>query len=55
VTRSSAPLPPDLSPEEWEEARALLKAISDNPATVVSSKMEKFSELFVRTLAGKGD
>lgn len=46
---------PKLTNEEWQEAKALLKAISDNPATVVPSKMEQFSSLFVRTLAGKGN
>ena len=46
---------PDLSTEEWREAQALLKAISDNPAAVVASKMEQFSALFVRSLAGKGN
>lgn len=44
-----------LSKEEWQEAKALLEAISDNPAAVAPSKMEEFSALFVRTLAGKGN
>jgi hypothetical protein len=30
-------------------------AIDECPATVVASKMERFTELFVRTLHGKGD
>jgi hypothetical protein len=51
---SIAPFP-DLSTEEWAEAKALLAAISDNPATVVPSKMERFSFLFARSLQGKGD
>lgn len=46
---------PDLSPKEWAEAKALLAAISDNPAAVAASKMEQFSALFVRSLVGKGN
>jgi hypothetical protein len=33
----------------------LKRAIDDAPATVVASRMERFTELFVRTLYGKGD
>lgn len=44
-----------LSDAEWEELCMLKKAIDDAPATVVSSRMERFTELFVRTLHGKGD
>lgn len=45
----------DLSPLEWEELCMLKKAIDDGPATVVASRMERFTELFVRTLHGKAD
>jgi hypothetical protein len=45
----------DLSAAEWEELCVLKKAIDDGPATVVASRMERFTELFVRTLHGKGD
>ena len=55
MTLPVAPASPDLSTEEWREAQALLRAISDNPAAVVASKMEQFSALFVRSLAGKGN
>ena len=55
MTLPIAPASPDLSTEEWREAQALRKAISDNPAAVVASKMEQFSALFVRSLAGKGN
>lgn len=55
MTFPVSPSSPDLSTEEWREAQALLNAISDNPAAVVSSKMEQFSALFVRSLAGKGN
>lgn len=44
-----------LTAAEWEELCQLKKAIDDYPATVVASKMERFTELFVRTLYGKGD
>ena len=44
-----------LSEAEWEELCMLKKAIDDGPATVVASRMERFTELFVRTLHGKGD
>ena len=53
-----SPLPvndEDLSAAEWEELCVLKKAIDDGPATVVASRMERFTELFVRTLHGKGD
>lgn len=44
-----------LSDDEWKELCALKQAIDDAPATVVASRMERFTELFVRTLHGKGD
>ena len=44
-----------LSEEEWCELCSLKTAIDESPATVVASKMERFTELFVRTLHGKGD
>jgi hypothetical protein len=47
--------PTELSKEEWEELVALKDAISYNPQTVVPEKMERFTELFVRSLEGKGD
>jgi hypothetical protein len=45
----------DLSQEEWNELVALKKAINSNPASVHPEKMELFTELLVRSLAGKGD
>jgi hypothetical protein len=45
----------DLSVEEWNELVALKNAINDNPATVHPEKMEKFTELLVRSLEGKSD
>jgi hypothetical protein len=45
----------DLTEREWHELQALRRAISDGPASVHPTKMERFSELFARSLAGKGD
>jgi len=44
-----------LTKEEWGELVALKDAIKYNPSTVSPEKMEKFTELMVRTLEGKGD
>jgi hypothetical protein len=44
-----------LTKEEWDELVALKNAINDNPATVHPEKMEKFTELLVRSLEGKCD
>lgn len=45
----------DLTSDEWDELVALKDAIKQNPASVHPDKMELFTELFVRTLEGKGD
>lgn len=44
-----------LTKEEWDELNALRKAINYDPSQVCPQKMEKFTELFVRSLRGKGD
>ena len=44
-----------LTKEEWDELVALKDAITYAPQTVSYEKMEKFSELMVRTLEGKGN
>ena len=44
-----------LTQEEWDELVALKEAITYAPQTVSAQKMEKFAELMVRTLEGKGD
>lgn len=44
-----------MTTEEWMELSALREAIKDNPAAVHPSKMERFTELLVQTLEGKGD
>ena len=45
----------DLTTEEWNELVALKDAITYAPQTVSAEKMEKFTELMVRSLEGKGD
>ena len=47
--------PAELTKEEWNELVALKDAINYDPHTVSTSKMEKFTELMVRSLEGKGD
>ena len=47
--------PETLSQEEWNELLALKDAITWCPQTVSAEKMEKFTELMVRSLEGKGD
>ena len=44
-----------LTEEEWNELNALREAINYYPHTVSPEKMEKFTELMVRSLEGKGD
>ena len=44
-----------LTTEEWNELNALRMAINYSPHTVAPEKMEKFTELMVRSLEGKGD
>lgn len=44
-----------LTKEEQEELIALKKAINDYPASVHPDKQERFTELFVKTLSGKGE
>jgi hypothetical protein len=45
----------NLTTEEWNELVALKDAITYAPQTVSAQKMEKFTELMVRSLEGKGD
>lgn len=44
----------ELTEEEWDELVALKNAINYDPHTVSPSKMEKFSELMVRSLKMRG-
>jgi two-component SAPR family response regulator len=43
-----------LTESEWEELVALKQAINDDPASVHYEKMEKFTELMVRSLQERG-
>ena len=45
----------ELTEDEWNELVALKNAINYSPATVHPEKMEKFTELLVRSLDGKCD
>jgi hypothetical protein len=44
-----------LTKEEWNELVALKDAITYAPQSVSAEKMEKFTELLVRSLEGKCD
>ena len=44
-----------LTQEEWDELVALKDAITYRPQSVSAEKMEKFTELMVRSLEGKCD
>jgi hypothetical protein len=43
-----------LTTNEWEELLALKNAINDDPASVIPEKMERFTELMVRSLQERG-
>ena len=45
--------PENLTQEEWDELVALKDAITYRPQSVSAEKMEKFTELLVRSLEGK--
>jgi hypothetical protein len=45
----------NLTKDEWKELVALKDAITYAPQTVSAEKMEKFTELMVRSLEGKCD
>lgn len=44
-----------MNEEDWQELLALKSAISYNPASVHPDKQERFTELLVKTLEGKGE
>lgn len=44
-----------LTPEEEQELIALKKAINEGVSSVHFMKMERFTELFVKTISGKGE
>jgi hypothetical protein len=45
----------EMEDKDWEELIALKSVISYNPASVHPDKMEKFTELLVKSLRGKGE
>ena len=47
--------PMPLNNDEWNEMVVLKNAINYHPASVHPDKMERFTELFVRSLEGKSD
>jgi hypothetical protein len=44
-----------LTKDEWDELIVLKNAISYSPSTVHPAKMERFTQLFAKSLKGKGD
>ena len=44
-----------LTDDEWNEMSAIRQAINDYPASVHPDKMERFTELFVRSLGTGSD
>lgn len=42
-----------ITQEEWKELFSLKELINDNPAVLHSSELEKFTELYVKTLPRK--
>lgn len=44
-----------LTDQEWTEMLHLKEAISYYPFSISSQKMELFTELFVKSIKGKGD
>jgi hypothetical protein len=45
----------DLTQDEWDELIVLKNAITYSPSTVHPVKMERFTQLFAKSLKGKGD
>jgi hypothetical protein len=44
-----------MTKEEWKEMDSLRKAISEQPSSVIPEQMQKFTELFVKSLDGADD
>lgn len=44
-----------MTQDEWNEMKALKDAINYHPASVHPDKMERFTELLVKTLEGADD
>jgi len=46
---------PTMSKDEWDELFALKSAISYNPASVSTDKMELFTELLIKSFEYRGE
>ena len=46
---------PTMSKDEWDELFALKSAISYNPASVSTDKMELFTELLIKSFESRGE
>jgi hypothetical protein len=44
-----------LTKEEWDEMNVLRKAINYGPSQVHPDKMQRFTELLVKSMGGKGE
>jgi hypothetical protein len=44
-----------MTKEEWNEMNSLRKAISEQPSSVIPEQMQKFTQLFVKSLDGADD
>lgn len=47
--------PGNLTKDEWDELIVLKAAITYSPSTVHPAKMMRFTQLYARSLSGKGD
>lgn len=45
----------EMTTEEWKEMDSIRRAIGDMPSSVCPQKMERFTELFVRSLSNADD
>lgn len=54
-TSTISPRNEHLSPDEWAELIALKAAITESVSSVHPTHLERFTELFARSLLGKGN
>ena len=54
-TLESSVVSEKITTEEWKEMDTLRRAISQLPSSVVPDRMERFTELFVKSLFGADD
>ena len=55
TTTDRAEATDQLSDQEWNELQGLRLAISERISSVHPARQERFTQLFVRSLRGKGD